>query len=606
MATPISRLLSACLFGGIVVATGAQEAGAGGGPENVFLLVNDLSDDSKTIANHYIRWRNLPDTNVFHVDWRGSQELCVVERFRNEVLRPALEEINRRKLGTQIDYLVYSAGFPWQVDLRPDHPGRDFPPELRPLASTTGATYLWRYVLQKNVAIVIPNVNWYVAPAGGDRKANTLRCASLAGVQTRGFRSRYVWEKSGDKGTDSKTGQQYLLSTMLGVTTGRGNTVDEVLSYLQAAISADGQQPDGTFYFVQNNNARSKPRHDCYQGVAAALRAEGARVKITSGKAPIGASDIVGLTTGSEYVDLPAAGSKPLGGSICDNLTSYGGDLKKKSSQTALSEFLRLGASGASGTVAEPRAIQAKFPLPSLQLHYRRGCSLAEAFYQSVSGPYQLLIVGDPLCQPWAEPPRLVVEGLEPDEVLTGRMELTPRVNPGDGGEPQPLEIYFDGRLLVRAPSERPLRIDTAALPDGHHELRVVVATDDAIEARARVVLPIVVDNDPNVSLELEASPAVVPDLDTWVYLTATAPQPEVPANTPFTDQAKAPKPSDRQPRVVFEQAGRRLGVVPLGNDSPATAKLRVRARTLGRGPIRLRAQLQNGVQAAPEWIVVR
>ena len=27
-------------------------------------------------------------------------------------------------------------------------------------------------------------------------------------------------------------GQSYLLSTMLGVTTGRGNTVDEVLAYL--------------------------------------------------------------------------------------------------------------------------------------------------------------------------------------------------------------------------------------------------------------------------------------------------------------------------------------------------------------------------------------
>ena len=36
------------------------------------------------------------------------------------------------------------------------------------------------------------------------------------------------------------------------------------------------------------------------------------------------------------------------------------------------------------------------------QLHYARGCSLAESFYQSISGPYQLLIVGDPLCQPWA------------------------------------------------------------------------------------------------------------------------------------------------------------------------------------------------------------
>ena len=55
----------------------------------------------------------------------------------------------------------------------------------------------------------------------------------------------------------------------------------------------------------------------------------------------------------------------------------------------------------------------AKFPLPSIQLHYVRGCSLAEAFYQSVSGPYQLLIVGDPLCQPWAVIPKITVAGVK-------------------------------------------------------------------------------------------------------------------------------------------------------------------------------------------------
>ena len=41
-----------------------------------------------------------------------------------------------------------------------------------------------------------------------------------------------------------------------------------------------------------------------------------------------------------------------------------------------------------------------------IQVHYARGCSLAEAFYQSVYAPYQLMIVGDPLCRPWANIPR--------------------------------------------------------------------------------------------------------------------------------------------------------------------------------------------------------
>ena len=84
-------------------------------------------------------------------------------------------------------------------------------------------------------------------------------------------------------------------------------------------------------------------------------------------------------------------------------------------SQTPLSEFLRYGAAGASGTVTEPYAIAEKFPHPMLQVHYARGCTLAEAFYQSVCGPYQLLIVGDPLCRPWANIPKVTVAGLPAD-----------------------------------------------------------------------------------------------------------------------------------------------------------------------------------------------
>ena len=77
----------------------------------------------------------------------------------------------------------------------------------------------------------------------------------------------------------------------------------------------------------------------------------------------------------------------------------------EESGQTPLSEFLRYGAAGASGTVIEPYAIPEKFPSPQIHVHYARGCTLAEAYYQSVHGPAQFLIVGDPLCRPWATIP---------------------------------------------------------------------------------------------------------------------------------------------------------------------------------------------------------
>lgn len=601
-------LLALGLLAGGLVLAGGQPAHAGGGAENVLLLVNELSDDSKTIANHYIRWRNLPDSNVVCVEWDGPLATCTPNDFREKLLRPALEAIKQRGLGLQIDYLVYSAGFPYRVDFQSDYPEEKLPRQMRPMASLTGATYLWQYALQKSPALVLPDVNWYVPPPPGtSRGVNAARCQGVAGTPSRGFRSRYAWTKEGTRSEDPQAGQRYLLSTMLGYTSGRGNTVDEVLNYLQRSIEADGRRPGGTFYFAQNQNVRSATRHACYRGVVDALRREGASAEIVAGEAPRGKADIVGLTVGAEECDLAASGSAVMAGAICEHLTSYGGDLRKGGYQMPLTNFLRQGAAGASGTVVEPLAIQAKFPLPTIHLHYRRGCSLAEAFYQSITGPYQILIVGDPLCQPWAQPPRMEIDGLVEDKPVRGELELATRLISGaaKGGL---MELYLDGRLMARPPFGRAMKLDTKTLTEGHHELRFVVRSDDEIEAPASVVSRFVVDNDPEVSLRLEASPLPVAGIDDWIDLTATATLGNVGEEASDSGAEKNPvtEAAPRAKEVVFEHAGRELGRASLEGEGPYTARLRVRGRRLGAGPVRLRARLDTGEQAAPIWMVVR
>ena len=52
--------------------------------------------------------------------------------------------------------------------------------------------------------------------------------------------------------------------------------------------------------------------------------------------------------------------------------------------------------------MAEPLNFWQKFPVPAMHVHYAAGCSLAEAFYQSLAGPWQTLVVGDPLARPYA------------------------------------------------------------------------------------------------------------------------------------------------------------------------------------------------------------
>ena len=124
--------------------------------------------------------------------------------------------------------------------------------------------------------------------------------------------------------------------------------------------------------------------------------------------------------------------------------------------QTPLSEFLRYGAAGASGTVTEPYAIPDKFPSPMIQVHYARGCTLAEAFYQSVYGPYQLLIVGDPLCRPWAEIPQVSATGVEPGATVSGTLTLQPTATLAHGATVDHFELFVDGlRVGECKPGER-------------------------------------------------------------------------------------------------------------------------------------------------------
>lgn len=560
MKLPLATVVGFCFLS---FATAA--ALAGGGPENVLLLVNASSDDSKTIANNYVNWRQIPASNVLYIDWKAGVGMVSGDTFRDTILMPALTAIDNRHLASQIDYIVYSSEFPSRVDMHPLFPGQDFPPEANPYASLNGATYLAPLILGQNRAIVAPNINWYVP---GPTGPNVLRCDNLAEVPSRGFRWRYFWDSSGKKTDGSKPAQRYLLSTMLAVTSGRGNTVDEVLNYLRRAVLADGTRPRGTIYFMWNKDVRSTTRDKCFPAIAAQINAAGVRAVVQQGVLPTGAKDVAGMMVGASDFDLAKDGIQILPGAICDHLTSTGGILLAGEGQTPLTEFLRRGAAGASGTVVEPLALQAKFPLPSIQLHYIRGCSLAEAFYQSVSCPYQLLIVGDPLCQPWATFPTITVQGIKPDEKVKGSLSILPSGPKSIGS----YEVFIDGQIAARAQPGNPVALDTTHLPDGYHELRIVGIRSDPIETQGRHIVPFIVNNH-DAPLELKL------------------------ASTSRVNRLAKLKLSVRQPgatSITIRQNSRDMARV-----QAESGEVEISATTLGRGPTTLQAFSEGKTPAA-------
>jgi hypothetical protein len=481
----------------------ASQALAGGGPENLFLVVNSTSADSIAVANAFVASRGIPAINVFMLPWAGDKEATTLTRFRDEILAPVLRGIDSRRLAPQIDMIVYSSDFPWRIDYRevlsPDIARQD----TFPSGSLTGMTMLYGAVQSGVPAWLDPESNDYYRPLDNQGMP----------VSTEGFRSWYGW------GNDGRLleagGNRYLLSVMLGVTSGRGNTVREVAAYLDRAAAADGTRPKGTIYLMTNSDVRTATRSGAFPATVRALERLGVKAEIVSGSLPERKRDIAGLTSGTATFDWPAAQSRILPGAICENLTSFGAVFTASASQTPLSEFLRAGAAGSSGTVIEPYSIQAKFPHPSIHVHYCRGASLAEAFYQSVNAPYQLLVVGDPLCQPWAVIPRVtaaLVDGrpLSAGLSLSGLVQLIPQAEVPGGGSCDRFELFVDGVRVTSCGAGGQLAIDTKPLADGHHEFRVVAITANSIETQGRLVVPVTFANYGR-RLSISATPERVP-----------------------------------------------------------------------------------------------
>jgi uncharacterized protein (TIGR03790 family) len=491
-------------------------ARAGGGPENLFLVVNASSPDSVAVANAYAALRGIPPINVLMLPWQGSTESISIAAFRSDLLDPVLQAIDGRRLAPQISCVVYSSDFPWRIDFAEEMPEALAAQQMYkyPSGSLTGMTMLYGAVRSgKGPVWLDPQSNRYYRPLDAEGVPKS----------TDGFRGWHRYDARGEVVEDA--GNRYLLSVMLGVTAGRGNSVTEIVRGLEASAAADGTMPSGTIYFVTNDDVRTKTRSPAFPPVVRALEALGVHAEIVSGVLPSAKRDVAGLMMGTPDFDWPASKSTIVPGAICENLTSLGGIFTPTASQTPLSVFIRAGAAGSSGTVIEPYALQAKFPHPAIHVHYARGATLAEAFYQSLQAPYQLLVVGDPLCRPWATIPQVKVvtagdgDGLAANDVLSGRIELLPQATVAERKPPREsvteaagidrFTLFIDGVQLAQCrPGER-LPFDTAQLADGHHELRVVATESSSVQSQGRWVMPVRFANHGR-SLSLAVEPARV------------------------------------------------------------------------------------------------
>ncbi len=474
----------------------APPAWPGGSPETTLLLVNADSPVSLAVANEYIRLRDLPEQQVLWLRNIPVGETIDIDSFRRHILDPVRNHFIRTGLGNEIDLIAYSAGFPYRVDFSPDlqRAGLEYHKRVGNTGSLTGLTYFMHRVAAMDMGYLHPRANQYFRP---------LRTApegtGIAFAASRGFRSRHVWTQ-GSSRVASSAFDRYYLSVMLGYAGMRGNSLPEIVEYLGTAAAADGAQPDGTVYLMKNRNIRSRVRQPFFPALQQALQERGRAVEVTDqgqpgqdGRVPRQRRDIIGLVAGTRTFDW-GADSRMLPGAIAESFTSYGGHFSH-GVQTKLSEFLRNGAAGSSGAVQEPFSFVEKFPLPQLHQYYADGCSLAEAFYQSLSSPYQLLIVGDPLARPFARFAQLELLAPDTDRTWHGKVTISLRAVPPPGRVLERVELWVDGRPMAHGRPGATLKLDTLQLTDGHHDLRLVAVEEGDIETRSYLKRTVRVEN---------------------------------------------------------------------------------------------------------------
>jgi hypothetical protein len=154
-----------------------------------------------------------------------------------------------------------------------------------------------------------------------------------------------------------------------------------------------------------------------------------------------------------------------------------------------------------------------------MYVYYAEGATLVEAFYLSVTSPYQLLIVGDPLCKPFSHAPSTDF-GIKPQVLSTSdtlvfnfkqtvqrfmQWEMQPleRAKRRDRLAPVAVSMLTDGAGPKSGPISKRLSIKLNGLSPGYHELTMRLVADDPLAQRNDFVLPVAIDNPDLIKFEL-------------------------------------------------------------------------------------------------------
>ncbi|MBZ5499330.1 MAG: TIGR03790 family protein [Acidobacteriia bacterium] len=336
-------------------------------PDNVLLVVNDNSEDSKAIARYYAEKRKLPAANICRLRTTESDTISR-DTFEREILRPVADHLRSQALQDQILYIVTTRGLPLVVD------GNASP--IGDLASVdTELALVYRYLVMGSF------------PYHG-RVENPYFAVEFNRENFRPFVRRDY--------------DIYLVTRLT------GSSAVHAILLVDRALAAEA---NGDFYF-DLASAQQSAEADWTQQAAAALKEAGRKATVdNTGKVLDNLAAVQGyLNQGS--ADMNLAGRIPqiqwspgALATVLDKVTAriWRGQNRDQDAGSLAARFVESGVTGFVGYVADPTPdgyIRPQILFPA----YAAGYNLAEACYAASRYlSWREIVIGDPLASPYSK-----------------------------------------------------------------------------------------------------------------------------------------------------------------------------------------------------------
>ena len=394
-----------------VLCATAPLAQAGGGPQNVLVIVNDNSLESLELGHYYQTKRGVPAGNVCHIRTAVDFNISSAD-FTNQVRQPILNYIATSGLSNQIDYIVFSRDIPYRV-----YRG----------TSSNGLTAATFY---------------------------DFKTGPMCDNPDNASKSDYFEAERAFVHGNAPSSNRYYLSTIL---TSTNLAFSKQL--VDRSADADFSWPTGTVFLFHTLDPRNIqwPQFEDTDFRSRFLDIPERRVFL-DGDFTNAVTNAVGVMVG-QTMGMPIADSTFVQGALGDHLTSYGGVLYEDSGQRSIIDWIRGGCVGSYGTVLEPCALSEKFPRAQVHFWYGRGFNMGESYWMSVRNPYQGVFVGDPLCAPYAVTPTATVFGITSGQVVSNTINVTVTGLASSVTRPVGrLDLFLDGVFLANLTNIAPTR----------------------------------------------------------------------------------------------------------------------------------------------------